>query len=98
MENNLFLRDYLGEILSISKEGKDLGFDTGVARDIFLNAVKHGEVPKGESDEVKALMAKLFPDWDWAELKALYDAQTGPEHEADLADFSEAVREHFKAE
>lgn len=90
---NKILRDYLHEILSVSKEGN---LDTGVARDIFLNAVSHGKVPEGEAPEVKAVMKNLFPDWDFTKLKAVYDAQTGPEREADLADFNEAVRAYYK--
>ena len=98
MENKLFLRDYLEEILSISREGKDDGIDTGVARDIFLNAVRHGEIPDGEAYGVKLIMDMLFHDWDFTELKAKYDAQTEDEHQADIDDFAEAVREYYKAE
>ena len=96
--SKLFLRDNLDEILSISREGKDEGIDTGVAMDIFLNAVRHGEIPDGEAYEVKLIMDMLFHDWDFSELKSLYDAQTEDERQADMDDFDAAVDEYFKAE
>jgi hypothetical protein len=102
--SKLFLRDYVEEVLSIITEEKkrnihpEFDYDTGTARDAFMSAVKAGKVLDGLGNDpaITAILRDLFPDYDWSEFKAKYDAQTEAEQKADLLDFNRAVDEHIE--
>ncbi len=93
---NLALIDYIDEIFEISREGQYLGYDIGIARDIFTNAIREGRIPDGESEETREILGRACADIDFAVLKTKFDGMTVEQWHESIKTFNEEVKRIMK--